>query len=86
MIHRRKRPFPRRQFERELRQGPKTFLHEPANLAARDFVLHQINLNPFADGSDDANAYDEAYARVEKELTTRWKEEGRNDKPNPSHG
>lgn len=86
MIHRRQRPFPRRQFERELRDGNTTFLHEPRNIAARDYILHHENLNPFRDGSDDAHAYDEAYARVTKELTTPWKDQTPNAPPNPNPG
>jgi len=86
MISRRKRPFPRRQFERELRAGKTSFLHEPRNMAARDYVLHRANLNPFRSGTEDAREYDAAYAHVEKELNDAWKNQTSDASPNQNPG
>lgn len=86
MIYRRKRPHRRRVFEQELARGQFTFLHEPQNIAARDFVVERKNLNPFRDGTDEHAIYEDAFAKCKKELTEEWKHRNAPTKNARRHG
>jgi len=77
LISRKKRPYARTQYERDLRTGKTSWLHKPKNMAARDFVLTRENHNPFREGTADHAEYETIFQKLAEEVST-WETEEHN--------